>query len=270
MANEALSRHGADLPDPAERAGREVQVPAVSRAIAILRLLSTSPVALGVNQIGRALDIIPSTCLHILRTLAAEGLVAVDPDTKQYRLGLQILTLAKLVLKDSIAEQAQPLLDEIVREFGVTAIAVSASGPSHFVVTALSHTPQAVRLHVDLGSRFPALISATGRCVAAYSKLPRRQLKAQFERLRWDHAPDFEEWERQVAQVRERGYAVDDGNYIGGVTIIAAPILGSNGTLEHAIVAVAISSHLSAGDQEALAAALKAAADRIAQLRNAD
>ena len=42
-------------------------MPAVVRAVAMLRLLSNSPIPLGVNQIARELDIIPSTCLHILR-----------------------------------------------------------------------------------------------------------------------------------------------------------------------------------------------------------
>src|SRR6185312_13270609 len=51
-----------------ERVGRRVRpVPAVTRAVAILRLLGLSEEALGVHAIARALTLIPSTCLHILR-----------------------------------------------------------------------------------------------------------------------------------------------------------------------------------------------------------
>src|SRR5207253_5995145 len=49
------------------RAVREREVPAVRRAVAILRLLGKSETALGVNAIARALGLVPSTCLHILR-----------------------------------------------------------------------------------------------------------------------------------------------------------------------------------------------------------
>ena len=63
------------------------QVPAVTRAVAILRLLGRSDEPLGVHAIARALALIPSTCLHILRVLVAEGLVAFDPGTKRYRVG---------------------------------------------------------------------------------------------------------------------------------------------------------------------------------------
>lgn len=244
---------------------REVSVPAVVRAAAMLRLLSTAPAPLGVNQIARELDIIPSTCLHILRTLTAEGLVAVDLSTKRYRLGLEILTLAKVALRGSISDQAQPYLDEIVRKYLVTAFAVSISEPEHYIVTAKSNSPHSIRLQVDLGSRFPALVSATGRCVAAYSNLPPRALRAQFERLRWHRPPAYEDWLSQVAQVRERGYAVDNGNYINGIYIVAAPILGVEGEFRHAIVAVCIKEGWGEDELRELAETVRASAAQIAE-----
>lgn len=249
----------------AKESAREVSVPAVVRAAAMLRLLSNAPAPLGVNQIARELDIIPSTCLHILRALAAEGLVAVDPSTKRYRLGLEILNLAKAALRGSLADQAQPYLDDIVRQYMVTAFAVSLSEPEHYIVTAKSYAPHAIRLQVDLGSRFPALVSATGRCVAAYSPLPPRALKAQFERLRWHRAPAYEDWLEQVAAVREQGYAVDDGNYINGIYIVAAPVLGSGGEFRHAIVALCIKDGWTSGALQALAETVRQSAARIAE-----
>ncbi len=265
-ARSAVEQHTEGESGAEERPGvREVSVPAVMRAAAMLRLLSNAPLPLGVNQIARELDIIPSTCLHILRALAAEGLVAVDLATKRYRLGLEILNLAKVALRGSISDQAQPYLDEIVRKYMVTAFAVSISEPEHYIVTAKSNSPHAIRLQVDLGSRFPALVSATGRCVAAYSNLPPRSLKPRFERLRWHRAPDFEEWLAQAAQVRETRYAVDDGNYINGIFIVASPILGPEGEFRHAIVAVCIREGWSAASLRELSETVRASAARVAE-----
>src|SRR5262245_50759090 len=70
------------------------QVPAVTRAVAILRHLGRSGEPLGVHAIARAVGIVPSTCLHILRALAAEEFVAVDPETKRYRVGAGLLSIA--------------------------------------------------------------------------------------------------------------------------------------------------------------------------------
>ena len=50
-------------PARGETVGRRVRpVPAVTRAVAILRLLGRSEEALGVHAIARALTLIPSTC----------------------------------------------------------------------------------------------------------------------------------------------------------------------------------------------------------------
>ncbi|MBM0204693.1 helix-turn-helix domain-containing protein [Micromonospora sp. STR1s_5] len=78
---------------------RERAVPAVTRAASILRVLARSEAPLGVQAIARELKLVPSTCLHILRALVAEELVAFDPDTKRYRLDVGILSLARHLLK---------------------------------------------------------------------------------------------------------------------------------------------------------------------------
>ena len=66
----------------------------------------------------------------------------------------------------------QPRLDDLSKRYGVTAIGVEVPDLDHMIVVTLSRTQAPVRLHVDVGSRFPALISATGRCVAAFSEQP--------------------------------------------------------------------------------------------------
>ena len=244
---------------------REVPVPAVIRAVAVLRLLSTAPTPLGFNQIARALGLIPSTCLHILRALSQEGLLAADPATKRYRLGNGILTLAKAVLKDGIADQAQPYLNSLVAKYPVTALAVSMSEPDHYVIVAKSNSSRSFRLQVDLGSRFPALISATGRCVGAYTTMPSDVMRARFETLRWHRAPSYKQWIAEVVAVLDRGYAVDDGNYINGVYIVSSPILDEHDNLLHAIVAICIRAGWSDAKLERLCGAVRAAAQEITE-----
>ena len=72
-------------------------VPAVTRAVAILRLLGRSKTPMGMKAIAQALDLVPSTALHILRALVIEELVEVDA-AKRYRLGLGTLALASPAL----------------------------------------------------------------------------------------------------------------------------------------------------------------------------
>jgi DNA-binding IclR family transcriptional regulator len=250
-----------------EGVGRRVRpVPAVTRAVAILRLLGRSEETLGVHAIARALMLIPSTCLHILRVLVAEGLVAFDPETKRYRAGAGLLTIAKGVLRrPGFAELVQPELDRLSRVHGVTAIGVEVVGLEHIVVVAISRSDHAVRLHVDIGSRFPALISASGRCIAAFGGHSRSAVEQHFRALRWDRPPALRAWRTEVEATRVKGYAVDEGNYIKGVTVIAAPVGAGAERVSHVVVVVGLTEQVRDIGVDRLARELSATASELSK-----
>ncbi len=217
------------------------KAPAIARAAAILRLLGKNDSPLGVNHIARALGLVPSTCLYVLRALAEEELVAFDADTKRYSLDAGVLTLARGWLRrDQFSDLAQPVLDRIARDFEVTTMGVQISGLDHIIVIATAQGGQNIQLSAQIGSRFPALISATGRCIAAFGDVPEAELERRFRDLRWDDPPGFDAWQDQVRETRAQGYGVDDGNYISGVTVVAAPVRKGGGRPSHALVAIGI------------------------------
>src|ERR1700740_3376623 len=162
------------------------KAPAISRAAAVLRLLGKSDAPLGVQAIARALGLVPSTCLYVLRALVAEELVSFDPDTKRYALEAGILTLARHWLRrNRFNDLAQPLLDRISQRFDVTMRGVQIVGLDHIITVAVSQAGQNFQLSTQIGSRFPALISATGRCIAAFGEHSEAELRARFKTLRW-------------------------------------------------------------------------------------
>jgi DNA-binding IclR family transcriptional regulator len=241
------------------------EVPAVTRAVAILRLLGASPAPKPLKAIAESLDIVPSTALHILRALASEGLVKMDAATKRYSLGAGMLPLARNALKNSgFPSVVQPHLDRLAATDGVTAIGVEVSGLAHIVVNAISRSDLPVRLHVDIGSQFPALISASGRCVAAFGGHDWADIERHFAQLRWQNAPDFATWRREVEEVRERGYSVDRGNYIAGISIVAVPVLDPQRHMAFGIVAVGLGSQLVASRITRIAVHLQDMADEVA------
>lgn len=240
-------------------------VPAVTRAVAILRLLSRSRAPLRAKAIAEALGLVPSTVLHILRALVAEQLLRVDPATKHYSLGVGMLPLARAVLENSdFPSLVRPKLEALSRDHGVTAIGVEVPNLDHMIVVALARAHGPVRLHVDVGSRFPALISATGRCVAAFSGHPWKEVERRFRGLRWHNPPSYGAWRKDVETARRQGFSIDRGNYIDGVTIVAVPVLGPRGTITHTIAAVGLGSQLDRAAARALAQDMRAAAEDVA------
>lgn len=244
------------------------QVPAVTRAVAILRFLARAAEPVGVNPMARDLELVPSTCLHILRALEDEGLVEFDSRTKRYSIGIGILPLARSALqKNTFSVLIQPRLSQLSQDFGVTSIATQLSEPGQMVVVALSQSNIPFRLQVDLGSRFPALISATGRLFAAYNVKDDSRLKAEFDKLVWDHPPDYDTWLDQIGEARTRGYAVDQGVYISGVTVVAVPVFGPQGNMTRSLVAIGISERLKDSEIPKLAQAMMKIRDDLEDMQ---
>lgn len=248
--------------DPVKR-----NVPAVTRAVAILRYLGRAEDPVGVNPMARDLGLVPSTCLHILRVLVDEGLVQVDPQTKRYTIGVGILPIARSAIqRNAFITLVQPHLDQLSERSGATVLATQVTEAGQMVVVALSQVPQRFSLQVDLGSRFPMLISATGRCYAAFGMVSEEALETGFRQLHWDNPPRFDAWLEQVAEVRQQGYAVDNGSYMSGVTVIAVPFLNSAGRMTRSLVAVGISERLAAQGVDRLASQMMSARDEIESL----
>lgn len=240
------------------------KAPAISRAAAVLRLLGKSDTPLGVQAVARELGLVPSTCLHVLRALAAEEFVSFDPDTKRYSLEAGVLTIARHWLRrNRFSNLAQPVLDRIAQAFDVTTLGVHIVGLDHIIVVAVSQSGHSIQLRTEIGSRFPALISATGRCIAAFGDHPSAELEARFKTLRWDEPPTLESWKAQVNQTRAQGFAVDPGNYISGVTVVAAPVWKTRDSLSHALVAIGIGSSLKRSGLRALQESLLSAAKTL-------
>ena len=237
--------------------------PAVSRAISILKLLASIPDSMGVNAIARQLNMAPSSCLSILRALTNEGLVQLSPINKQYSLGLGLLTLAHDMLgRNPFAPLVEPELKIIANQYGATATAVELDSRERMVVVAVAQAPTFLQIQVGVGSRFPAYISATGRCIAAQSDLSVAQLKQRFNSLKWQSPPTFEQWLKEVALAKTKAIAVDVGNYICGFTIVASLVNSPDGK-HRAISVVSVSEQLQGKKLLSLQKDTKHAADLI-------
>jgi DNA-binding IclR family transcriptional regulator len=258
------------MTDQLAQAVKDSKAPAISRAAAVLRLLGKSDAPLPLQAIARELGLVPSTCLYVLRALVAEELVAFDPDTKRYALEAGVLTLARQWLRrNQFADLVQPALDRLSQQFGATMLGVQIMGLEH-IVTVAAAQGAGFQLNVQVGSRFPALISATGRCIAAWGNYSEADLRMRFDKLRWEEPPSFVEWQAQVAQTKVQGFGIDEGNYIAGVTVLAAPVWknpnsDNRGRPSHALVAIGIGAALRRNGLAELEIALVAAARMVTE-----
>lgn len=259
-------------PEQAEKKAPRIRpVPAVTRAVAILRLLGQNANGLGVKAIADELRLVPSTCLHILRALVAENLVQQDPATKRYGLGSGMVGLARSALANvGFASLAKPLLDSLAAKWGLTVMGTELTPRETVLVLAVGRPDQPLQLHASVGSEFYHLTSATGRLVAAFGNLSTPELRAKFSRIQWDRPMPFEDWLSEIETVRNQGWAVDRDRFKNGITAYAVPVLSPVGVMTHSLVAMGISAEMPATESEALAHDMQVAGATIARQLSAD
>lgn len=232
--------------------------------LAILRHLSNTPGSVGVTRIAKDLSLNPSTCFNLLKTLVHEGLVNFDEGNKTYTIGLGVVELAKGALESSAhVRMVRPYLQEIASRFRVTATLWQKAKGERVILVDLADSDSTMRVHMSVGQRLPMYIAALGRCMAAASTLTRDQLEQKFAALRWENSPSFEEYAKTVEDVGVKGFAVDEGHYVKGVTTVSAAVLDEMGRPVMAISAVGFSAQLTEPLIQELGLFIRSRADKI-------
>jgi DNA-binding IclR family transcriptional regulator len=221
------------------------QVASVSHAIAILRLLAAGGAPRGVTAIARSLGLSPSSCLNILRTLHHERFVNFDLQRKTYELGQGLVVLARRfsgsldafsVLRDEMAA--------VSTRHAVTSALWRLTSDERFVLVGSVESASVARIGLHTGQRVPLLAGAVGRCVAAYSNLTQRELRERFNAVRWHERPSFRSFMDDAKEVSARGWALDRGQLLSGMTTVSAPILNAQKGVAYCIANVSFRGQL--------------------------
>jgi DNA-binding IclR family transcriptional regulator len=210
------------------------RIGAAERAITVLDTLAETG-ELGTNEIARRTGMAPSTVSRQLGTLAASGLVEHVSATGRYRLGLRIVHLANALLaRLDVREVARPHLTALVAETGETAT-LSVPGDEDAITVDFVPGSHQVQPVSRLGRPSIAHATSAGKVMLAFSgrELPVGPLRAYTPRT----ITDPQALAREIARIRERGWAQAIGEREPDLTAVAAPIRSSRGELE-AIVAL--------------------------------
>ncbi len=221
------------------------RVPAVRRANALLWELSDRAAPMNLSQASRAVGVLPSTCLHILRELVSARLVSYDSNSKTYQLGSGIHDLAQSALKvNHFSELAKPRLQKIANTFNMTATATSKADDQHLALTAFANPPSSISIRVSLGGRVPLFSGASGRIFAAYGDMSEKQIRFNFNQINWVEPIAFTKWMLQVQEAKSKGYAIDQEEFMVGVSAIAVPVYTPDNFVLNTIGVLAINSQL--------------------------
>ncbi|WP_221891325.1 IclR family transcriptional regulator [Microbispora sp. KK1-11] len=247
----------------AEANGGGVQ--SVDRAISIMEILAGRGEA-GVTEIAAEIEVHKSTAFRLLGALEARGLVEQTEDRGKYRLGFGLVRLAGSVsMRMDVTQQSRPVCQRLAEEIGETVnIAVLRS---HYAVNLDQvRGPSAVTAYNWVGQLTPLHATSSGKVLLAHVDRQRRDdllRAAGLQRYTPNTVTSVEDLERELAEVRERGYALTLEELEVGLNALAAPVRSFGGEVVAAVSASGPAYRFSESRMRALAPALVKGAEEI-------
>ncbi len=218
------------------------RVQSVERAVFVLGALGDAGAeGLTLSELSRALGASKSSAFAILQTLLGYGFVADSGSgmSRRYRLGLALARLGDLVVSQiALRDVALPVLRELTGVTGLTSRVAVLEAPHAVVIGRVDAESNAVRFATNLFKRELMHCSAVGKAMLAAIPEPEARgflVQAGMPQKTRQTVTDVDALVRELADVRGKGYAVDDEEDAEGVICIGAPIAGEDGACAGAI-----------------------------------
>lgn len=201
-------------------------VEAVIKALDVLEVFETSE-TLSLNEISKRVGLNKSRTFRLLHTLAERGYVERCSDGTQYKLGLKLLERAAGIDRNLKQLARGPML-KLQERFNETVNLGVLDDYKDVLFLDIVETSRPFRMTATVGCRIPAHRTALGKAILAFldmedsaspihiikDKLGERSARVLY---------------RELQQIRERGYAIDDEQCEPGVGCIGAAIRSVNG-----------------------------------------
>jgi DNA-binding IclR family transcriptional regulator len=223
-----------------ERANR-YNIRVVDRAISVLKFLADGkPRTL--TELSRDSGINSSTTFRLLATLLSHNLIQQNGDTGQYTLGLACLELARAYSSgNEIRHVALPVLETLRNKTKETVHLAVLDGLEIIYIEKLEGLHAIGLMSSRVGRRAPAYCTGIGKALLAQTEPERLATlleEATLEPFTGATLVDRTSLTEHLAQVREKGYALDQGEHEVDVRCVAVPIFDQLGS---AVAAISVS-----------------------------
>ncbi|MGD8539841.1 MAG: IclR family transcriptional regulator [Candidatus Aminicenantes bacterium] len=222
-------------------------VSSLARGLSILASYDAANPIMGISEIARKTSLPKSTVYRLIQTLCDLRYVIPDGTSKKYMLGPKVLNLGFTVLSSlELRDVAAPYLRMFSESSGET-VNLAISDGWQLVYVERVKTQKIVNINLHIGSRLELYNTSMGRVLSAFQS--EDWLSKYLEYLQY--IPEAREYIAEggkilreiLADVRKKGYAINNEELAPGLRSVAAPVKNREGKVIGA-VNVAVSSGL--------------------------
>ena len=201
--------------------------PSVKKAFRVLHAIADSSTGLGVSELSAKVSIGKSTVLGITSALEEMGILIRDSARKKYSVGYTLLELCrKAYAKLELRDVARIPMENLMEKVGETVYLGVLNG-DHVTILEVIESHNEMKITSPPGTRLPLLTGATGRVLLAQLEEKKaREIVHRLGLVRYTpkSVTDPRQFLKEMAEVGQKGYAIDDEEYMLGVRAVAAPV----------------------------------------------
>lgn len=220
----------------------------LERGLAVIRAFGAATPRLTLTQVAQSTGLTRAAARRFLRTLVELGYMS--HDGQYFELRPKILELGYAYLASQrLLEVARPELEKLTAALeDSSSLTVLDSDTVLYLVRV--HAPRLMRVSIEVGTRFPAYPTSTGRVLLG--GLTEKELAGFFQRVALKPytartATTERRVREEIAKARGQGWALADQELEEGLRSVAAPVRDRSGRV---VAAVNVSSHASRSSLE--------------------
>lgn len=201
------------------------------RGLQIMELVAQNK-QIGVREISRQLDIPRSTVSRLANNLVKSGFLVQDPQTRDFRLSFKLFRMGKRAIDNlNVRDFALPVMGEIARQTNETVNLYIPYEDELLLIEKIDST-HALKIYTRVGDRLPIYCTSVGKALLAWLDRNEREgllLRTELKPFTPTTIYHPEELEKEVVNIRGKGYALHDEEFNVGVLAVGAPIFGPEG-----------------------------------------
>src|SRR5690348_8664850 len=224
------------MPNNIEAGKRRSSIQSIDRATAILKALASGPRRLGVSELADRLGLARPTVHGLLQTLQSHGFVEQDRHSDKYQLGPGLLQLGYSYLDlNELRARSITYADHLATRASA-AVRVGVMHGSSVVVVHHVFKPDAAFGILEVGLQLPLHASALGKAILAFSPAQLvEDVAAEPLPTLTKRTLDAPALLRELAVIKDQGYAMERDEAVLGESSVAAPIFDDAGNAVGAI-----------------------------------
>ncbi len=203
-------------------------VQSLARAFAILEAMADAGGEIGLSQLATQAQLPPATIHRLVRTLVDLGYVRQEP-SRQYSLGPRLMRLVDTSTK-RLETLAHPYMSDVVNALGESVNLAVLDGEEIVYVAQVQPSQNFMRMFTEVGRRVKPHATAVGKAILANK--PEDEVRELLKRTGMPRRTEQtlttpKQLFADLELVRERGYALDDGEQELGVRCVGLAVPGA-------------------------------------------